>query len=703
MSNQHHHDDCNHEACDCHRHHQAKEVIKYKQKIYIKGLDCANCAAKIEATIQNKPYVNDASLDLARGILYVDFKESVDLNALCEEIKTMEDGIEVHFEALKTQYKITINDYLYLIIAACLFILGIGLKQNVILFIAYVIAGHRVILKAIKNIKKGDIFDENLLMMIASLGAIFIHEYSEAIAVMLFYEVGELLQSFALNRSRNEITSLMDLKVEEITVIKNDKEVIKKVEDVKVKEIMVVKAGERIALDGTIVKGASSIDTSTLTGESMPIEVHVYDEVMAGCLNLNGLLHVKVNKVYEDSSVSKILELVEHASSRKAKIETFISKFAKIYTPIVVFSAFLIFLLLPMINPLVTMHDALKSACVFLIVSCPCALVISIPLALFAGIGHASSKGILIKGGNYLEALNDVEVLVCDKTGTLTKGNFHVSEVIGSEEVLKYAAYGEYYSNHPMAACILKAYNQIVKTKKIKNYQELSGYGVSYEYEQDQILVGNKKLMINNNVDYLSIHEGSVVYVAKNKQYLGCIVVEDEIKTTSKKAIQQLKQMGIKKVVMLSGDQESVGRKVADALNIDEIHMQLLPQDKVHQLEIIKQQTTKKVLYVGDGINDAPVLAISDIAVSMGNLGSDAAIEASDIVLMYDDLNSLCDAMKIAKKTKKIMLQNIVFALGVKFLVMVLAILSIANMWLGVFADVGVSLLAILNSLRVKR
>ena len=582
--------------------------------------------------------------------------------------------------------------------------------NGAIYVIAYIIVGFEIIKKAIRNIIKGKVFDENFLMAVATLGAFVIGEYPEAVAVMLFYQVGELFQSYAVDKSRKSITELMDIKPEYANVERN-KEIQKiKPEDVKIGEIIIVKPGEKIPLDGYIIKGKSSIDTKALTGEWVPRDVIEGEDVISGCININGVLKIKVTKEFENSSVSKILDLVENASNKKSKSENFITKFAKYYTPIVVIIAVILALVPPLIIKDQTFSEWIYRALSFLVVSCPCALVISIPLSFFGGIGGASKMGILIKGSNYLELLADTEILVFDKTGTLTEGTFKVRKIKGinikEEELLKYAAYAENYSNHPIATSIKKAYNKKINESKIGKTQELSGLGINAIVEGKEILVGNEKLMKEENIEYTKSQEiGTVIYVSIDKKYAGYIVIADEIKKDSKIAISNLKKINIKQIVMLTGDKKDVGESVAKELCIDKVYTELLPDGKVEKVEkLLKEKSEKgKLAFVGDGINDAPVLALADIGIAMGALGSDAAIEAADVVLMTDEPSKIVNAIKLSKKTMKIVKQNIIFAISVKIIVLILSAIGISTMWQAVFEDVGVSILAIINALRILR
>ena len=576
--------------------------------------------------------------------------------------------------------------------------------------IAYLIVGLEIVWKAIKNIFRGKVFDEHFLMAVATIGAFVIGEFPEAVAVMLFYQVGELFQDYAVDKSRKSITSLMDIRPDIAFVKRNGK--IEKIspEDVKIGENIVVKPGEKIPLDGMIVEGSSMVDTSALTGESVPKEVTVGDEVLSGCINENGLLTIKVEKEFGESTVSKILDLVENASSKKSKSENFITKFAKYYTPIVVIIAVLLAIIPPFVLNVGEFIEWLYRALTFLVVSCPCALVISIPLGFFGGIGGASKTGILVKGSNYLEALSNTEIVVFDKTGTLTEGVFDVQKVkaneISKEELLKYAAYAESNSNHPISISLKKAYNKEINQNSILNTEEIAGRGVSSNVEGREVLVGNDKLMKEKNISYIPCNEiGTILYIAIDNKYVGYILIADKIKEDSFKAIKTLKQNNIKETIMLTGDKKEVGEKVASELGIDKVYTELLPDGKVKNVEeLMKDKSEKgKLVFVGDGINDAPVLAISDIGIAMGGLGSDAAIEAADVVIMTDEPSKIGTAIKISKKTMNIVKQNIVFAIAVKVLVLILTAFGIGTMWEAVFADVGVSVLAIINSLRALR
>ena len=600
-----------------------------------------------------------------------------------------------------------------IVIAFVLFLISLIIKfpnewlNKGIYIISYLIVGLDIVLKAIRNIFRGKVFDENFLMTIATIGAFAIGEFPEAVAVMLFYQIGELFQSYAVNKSRKSITGLMDIRPDYANVKRNGE--ISKVnpEEVNIGETIIVKPGEKVPLDGIIIKGESMLETSSLTGESLPRDVKENDDVLSGCINQNGLLEIKVTKKFEESTVSKILDLVENASSKKSKSENFITKFAKYYTPAVVIIAVFLAAIPPLVIESAEFTDWLYRALTFLVVSCPCALVISIPLGFFGGIGGASKRGILVKGSNYLEALANTEIVIFDKTGTLTQGVFEVqkieSEGISNEELLKYAAYAENYSNHPIGLSVKKAYGKKIDTRLILNTEELSGLGVKATIQNKDILIGNEKLMKENSIKYKKCSEiGTILYIAIDNKFVGYILIADKIKEDSKEAISKLKKNGIRKTIMLTGDRKDVGENVAKKLGLDEVYTELLPDGKVEKVEeIIKTKTEKgKLVFIGDGINDAPVLAISDIGIAMGGLGADSAIEAADVVIMTDEPSRINDAIKISKKTMKIVKQNIIFAIAIKILVLILSAFGLSTMWEAVFADVGVSVIAIINSLR---
>lgn len=603
-----------------------------------------------------------------------------------------------------------------IVIALVLFVIALLIPfpykwiNNVIFIASYLIVGLEIVLKAIRNITRGKVFDENFLMAIATIGAFGIGEFPEAVAVMLFYQVGELFQSYAVDKSRKSISSLMDIRPDYANV-KKENEVLKvSPEEVKIGELIVVKPGEKVPLDGVIEEGKSMLDTSSLTGESMPQDVSVGDSVLSGCINKSGLLTIKVTKEFGESTVSKILDLVENASSKKSKSENFITKFAKYYTPAVVIIAVLLAIVPPIIIKDAVFTDWLYRALTFLVVSCPCALVISIPLGFFGGIGGASKKGILVKGSNYLEALAQTEIVVFDKTGTLTEGIFEVQKIeavdIEKEELLELAAYTENHSNHPISLSVKDAYKNKIDMKKITETEEIAGLGVKAVIDGKKVLVGNDKLMVESGIEYKkSTDIGTILYVAIDNKFAGYIVIADKIKDDSKKTIEILKENNIKKTVMLTGDKKQVGEHVADILGLDEVYTELLPDGKVKKVEeLLKQKSEKgKLVFVGDGINDAPVLALADIGIAMGGLGSDAAIEAADVVIMTDEPSKIGNAIQISKKTMRIVRENIIFSLVVKIAVLILTACGLSTMWEAVFADVGVSIIAILNSLRVLR
>lgn len=584
-----------------------------------------------------------------------------------------------------------------------------GWAEMGVFLVCYVIVGWDIVWKAITNIFSGQVFDENFLMTIATIGALILGEHSEGVAVMLFYQVGEWFQSYAVSKSRKSIASLMDIRPDYANVKRDGKLVQVDPDEVMIGDTIVVKPGERVPLDGKIIKGTSALDTSALTGESMPRDVEPGMEVISGCINQTGILTIQTTKEFGESTVAKILDLVENASDKKGKTENFISRFARYYTPVVVFAAIALAILPPLITGQ-AFSIWIYRALTFLVISCPCALVISIPLSFFGGIGGSSKIGVLVKGSNYLEALAHAETVVFDKTGTLTKGSFAVSKIlpVGMKEpqFLELAAYAEDYSNHPISLSIKKAYGKKIDSSRITDVKEIAGHGVQSIIDGKIVFAGNAKLMEKEHISYTpAATVGTVVYLACDGKYAGCIVIEDEIKADSPAAIKALKSVGVRKSVMLTGDADAVGRKVADRLGLDQAYTELLPADKVDRVEELLQQKSEKgtLVFVGDGINDAPVLARADVGIAMGGLGSDAAIEAADVVLMTDEPSKIAAVIRIARKTIRIANQNIVFALGVKFLVLILGALGYANMWAAVFADVGVSIIAILNAIRAMR
>lgn len=579
--------------------------------------------------------------------------------------------------------------------------------QIALFIISYIIVGGDVVKRAVKNIFKGQVFDENFLMSIATIGAFFIGEYPEGVAVMLFYQVGELFQSYAVGKSRKSIASLMDIRPDYANVKKGDELVKVDPDEVQIGDIIVIKAGEKIPLDGKVIEGSSMIDTSTLTGESVPREVEVGSDILSGCININGVITAEVTKEFGESTVSKILDLVENASSKKSNSEQFITKFARYYTPVVVIIAVFLAIIPPLVIDGATFSDWIYRALAFLVVSCPCALVISIPLSFFGGIGGASKKGVLVKGSNYLEALAETEIVVFDKTGTLTKGVFNVQEIhpegVSKEELLELTAHAESYSNHPISLSLKRAYSKEIDNGRISDVEEISGHGVIATVDGKKVMAGNIKLMKMMDIPYFKGELiGTIVHVAVNNKYIGYIVIADEVKEDSAQAIKELKAANIKQTVMLTGDNKSIGSKVAKELGLDKVYAELLPADKVEKLEELFSQKSKKgkLAFVGDGINDAPVLARADIGIAMGGLGSDAAIEASDVVIMTDEPSKIATTMKISKKTLKIAHQNIVFAIGIKIIVLILSAFGITTMWAAIFADVGVTIIAVLNAFR---
>ena len=579
--------------------------------------------------------------------------------------------------------------------------------QIALFIISYIIVGEDVVKRAVKNIFKGQVFDENFLMSIATIGAFFIGEYPEGVAVMLFYQVGELFQSYAVGKSRKSIASLMDIRPDYANVKKGDELVKVDPDEVQIGDIIVIKAGEKIPLDGKVIEGSSMIDTSALTGESVPREVEVGSDILSGCININGVITAEVTQEFGESTVSKILDLVENASSKKSNSEQFITKFARYYTPVVVIIAVFLAIIPPLVIDGATFSDWIYRALAFLVVSCPCALVISIPLSFFGGIGGASKKGVLVKGSNYLEALAETEIVVFDKTGTLTKGVFNVQEIhpegVSKEELLELTAHAESYSNHPISLSLKRAYSKEIDNGRISDVEEISGHGVIATVDGKKVMVGNIKLMKMMDIPYFKGELiGTIVHVAVNNKYIGYIVIADEVKEDSAQAIKELKAANIKQTVMLTGDNKSIGSKVAKELGLDKVYAELLPADKVEKLEELFSQKSKKgkLAFVGDGINDAPVLARADIGIAMGGLGSDAAIEAADVVIMTDEPSKIATTMKISKKTLKIAHQNIVFAIGIKIIVLILSAFGITTMWAAIFADVGVTIIAVLNAFR---
>ena len=706
----------------------------------IEGLDCPNCAAKVERKINTLEGIKEATVDFL-GKKIVVLADEISENELVELIQTevdkIEDGVKVFVPKVQagessSEEEDTGKIKKKLLIGGILFVLGIFVPKTLfipklaVFLVSYLVIGGDVLLSAFKNILNGQVFDENFLMAIATIGAFAIGEYPEGVAVMLFYQLGELLQGIAVNNSRKSIVSLMDIRPDYANIKVG--EGIKKVspEEIKVGEIIVVKPGEKVPLDGKIVKGASTFDTSALTGESLPREAKAGDDVLSGFINKNGLIEIQVAKVFSESTVSKILYLMENAGSKKSKTENFITKFARYYTPAVVITALIVAIFPPLLIQGATFSDWIYRALIFLVVSCPCALVISIPLGFFGGIGGASRHGILIKGTNYLEVLNDLESVVMDKTGTLTKGIFKVTEVNAENNIkindfennkteltkpllLKYAAHIEKFSNHPIAQSIVAEYeNSVSKVDEnvVKDFEEISGFGIKVNINNHQFLAGNSKLMNLENITFDKKENlGTAIYLAADGKYIGNILISDEVKEDSARAIKGMKENGVKEIVMLTGDNEAIGKNIAEKLGIDKVFTELLPNEKVEKLEeIYKTKSEKgKIAFVGDGINDAPVLARADLGIAMGGAGSDAAIEAADVVIMNDEPSKIVTAIKIAKKTKEIVWQNITVAFAIKIVVMALGLFGDATMWEAVFADVGVALLAVLNATRVLR
>ena len=702
-------------------------------KVYLlKGLDCPNCSAKIEKEVGELDGVTSSTVNLMNQTLTVQAGTSVAaslLDTVTTIVHSHEPDVEVSEKQLeatapvkKDEKAAVYNDEdkkrtIRLAVGAVVYAIGMALTvfaklptlaELAFLIVAYVILGWDVVWQAVKNITRGQVFDEHFLMSVSTIGAFAIGEYPEAVAVMLFYQVGEFFQSLAVKRSRKSISDLMDICPDSATVKRNGVLQVVSPESVAVGEIIVVKPGEKIPLDGIVVDGESMLDTKALTGESVPRSIRKGDEALSGCINQSGLLTLKVTKSFGESTVSKITDLVENASARKAPTENFITTFARYYTPVVVGMA----AVLAIIPPLVLgggWSEWLRRGFVFLIVSCPCALVISIPLTFFGGIGAASKRGVLVKGSNYLEALNKVSVVVFDKTGTLTKGVFEVANIIPAagyqkEQVLEYAAQAESYSNHPIAKSILATYGKPIDQKQFSDFEEISGHGISVMVQGKKVLAGNSKLMESEKIAYAACDAaGTKFYVAADGSYVGCILIADEVKPDSKCVIAELKKIGVEKTVMLTGDDERIGKSVADELGLDAYYAQLLPDQKVEKLEMLDKQKRQgsKLAFVGDGINDAPVLARADVGIAMGGLGSDAAIEAADVVLMTDEPSKLVEAIDVAKATKRIVMQNIVIALGIKSVFLVLGALGMAGMWEAVFGDVGVTIIAVLNAMRI--
>ena len=691
------------------------------KKYKLNNLDCASCASKIENSLSKLEEVKFVTVNFANATMTID---TDNLEKAKAQIKTLEPEVEVE-DIDKEKTLVSVSELaenkgtiIKAVSALALLVIGIIFEEKLhntpfeiaeyaVYITAYLIVGWKVIASAVKNIIRGQFFDEQFLMAIATLGAFAIHQMSEAVAVMLFYVTGELFQDIAVGRSRKSIKSLLEIKPDYAN-LKSGVEVIKvSPEEVKVGDIIVVKAGEKVPLDGTIIDGTSFVDTAALTGESVPRKVNVKDEVMAGMINQSGLLTIKVNKLFGESSVSRILELVENATSQKAETEKFITTFARYYTPIVVIGALLLAIVPPLLFSGQTFGDWIYRALVVLVISCPCALVISIPLGYFGGVGLASRKGILVKGSNFLDALTQVTTVVFDKTGTLTKGEFKVSEVVTSngiskEEILEYAAYAEIHSNHPVAQSITEAYQAKIDITKITQTEEISGHGIKAVVDGKTILAGNDKMLHKENIEHSVCQvDGTVVHVTIDRVYAGYIIISDSLKDDAIEAIENLKAKKIQ-TVMLTGDNQYAAQAFAKRLGIDRFYSELLPEDKVKHIEqLIAESKGGKVAFVGDGINDAPVIARADVGIAMGALGSDAAIETADVVLMTDSPSKVALAIDVAKITRNIVWQNIYFAMGIKLAFIVLGVFGIATMWEAVFGDMGVALIAIFNALRI--
>lgn len=714
---EHDHDCCGHEhhhhdhECGCGHHHEHVEdhreltnAIKYN----IVGLDCANCASKVETEIKKQSYIDDAVVNFSTQKLMVKAKNDPKLlDKLQAVVDSVEEGVTLSKEDDKKEYSkpklFNLKENIELVEGIIIFIgahLFTGGFSTFLYLFAYLLIGYKVILKAIKNIGRKDFLDENFLMCLATFGAIALGDYSEAIAVMLFYAIGEIFQGYAVNKTRSSISSLMDIKSEYATIVKDEQMIQVTPEEVNVGDTIVVKVGEKVPLDGKVIKGNSMLDTASLTGESVPRRVEVGDEVLSGVVNLNDILYIEVTKHYADSTVSRIIDLVENSASKKAKIEKFITRFAKVYTPTVVGLAILLLIVPMIILPNQSFYTWLYRACTFLVVSCPCALVISVPLGLYAGIGKASALGVLVKGGNYLELLKDIDTVVFDKTGTLTKGEFEVAET-SNNDLLEIGAYGEYMSNHPIARSIVKAYGKEIDSSRIEGFKEIAGKGLAVVIDHQHYYLGNEKYFKELNLSVLQPKKiGTIVHIACGDQYLGYIVVADVIKESTIPGIQDLKKAHVKQTVMLTGDHSIVANDIATRTGIDQVYSDLLPQDKVSQLENLMSDE-HVVAFVGDGINDAPVLARSDIGIAMGGVGSDVAIEAADVVLMSDDITAIAKAIDVSHYTNFILKENVTFTLIIKIGVLILTLFGLTNMWMGVFADVGVTLIAICNSMRI--
>jgi len=680
------------------------------------GVDCATCASSLETDLQEQTDINNAIVDFIQQKIIIESNadEEVIWQTITHRAKLVEPDIKIQ----RFDDKVTINKFSWsdlrirILLSTVLFAYALITKNQLTSNIAYIISyfsvGVSVLITAYRNIIRGKVFDENFLMSVATIGALLIKEYPEAVAVMLLYQIGELLQDYAVERSRRSIADLMNIKSDFVTVKKGNNLLKVKPETVNVDDIIVVAPGEKIPLDGMIIEGNSNLDMRSLTGESLLKEVTTGNDVLSGCININGVLTIKVTRLYKNSTVMRILELVENASSKKTKTERLITKFAEVYTPVVVGIALVIAFIVPLFLFGTLTHEYIYRALVFLMISCPCALVISIPLSYFAGVGAASRNGIIVKGSNYLENMTKVGTMVFDKTGTLTKGEYAVSKLqpqyINAETLLEYAAYGEFYASHPLKKTILDHYAKEIETSLISDVREIVNRGMSVKYKNKQLLVGNEKLLIDNNIEHEAFDtDVTTIYVAYDKKYVGAIFISDQIREQSKQLINNLEELNIDNIVMLTGDNYKTGEKVAAQLGIKRVYSGLLPEDKANLLEDLIAETPKDktVIFVGDGINDAPVLTLADVGIAMGAMGSDAAIEAADIILMNDNLLKIVDTINIANKTKSIAKQNIIFVLGIKFLVLGLGAIGLASMWEAVFADVIVSLIAILNAMKL--
>ncbi len=705
-----------------------EKPLKTSVKLGLKGLDCGDCAAKLERSIGKIKGVQDIKVDFLteslvmdvnsnqEGIIVSDVKKLI--NKLEPEIEIIENKKEIKIKEEKSADK---SEIYKMIISLVLLLIPKVLKlEGPIAFglyiVSYLIVAYDILIIAFRNLKAGQALDENFLMSIASIGAFFVGEYSEGILVMLLYKLGEYFQGLAVNRSRRSISALMDIRPDYANLERNGEIITVDPDEISIGEIIVVRPGEKIPLDGIVVEGNSSLDTSNITGESVPRKVKVGEEILSGSVNNEALLKIKVEKTFGESTISKILDLVENASSRKAPTEDFITKFARYYTPIVVAIAAFIGLAVPLLSNFITfipeypMSEWLYRAFTFLVISCPCALVISVPLGFFGGIGGASKEGILIKGGNYLEALSGVNTIVFDKTGTITQGVFEVTEIeaygdYSSEEILELTAYGESHSSHPIGLSIIQEYGKYIDEKKIGEFKNIAGKGLDVEIDNKRVLIGNEKLLVDDGIKVNKKETmGTIVYIGMNNEHIGTIVVSDRLKENVVEDIKALKNNGVENTIMLSGDKSDTAEEVGKLVGLDKAYGNLLPQDKVQLFEeILVNNNTGKVAFVGDGVNDAPALARSDIGIAMGGLGSDAAIEASDIVIMTDEIGKINTAINISKKTKRIVTQNIVLSLGIKLIVLILGALGKANMMMAVFADVGVAIIAIFNSIRVLR